>query len=76
MQRSQADKQGGEGNMTTWQTSRKKTRIRGGGSNGDTRIRLKEQEEREDALARTQSLPNGSETITETSDDIDLTTLS
>lgn len=40
--------------MTTWQTSRKKTRIRGDGSNEDTRIRLKEQEEREDALARTQ----------------------
>lgn len=54
IQRSQAGKQVGEENMTTWQTSRKKTRIREDGSKGDTRIRVQEQEEREDTLVRTQ----------------------
>lgn len=54
IQRSQADKQVGEENMTTWQTSRKKTGIRGDASNGDARIRLQEQDERGDVLARTQ----------------------
>lgn len=45
IQRSQAGKQVGEEHMATWQTSRKKTRIRGDRSKEDTRIRLQEQGE-------------------------------